>query len=299
VKNIAPLVSIVVIAYNEEKHISAAIESALNQTYENIEVIVVNDGSTDNTLAMASQYEPRIKLITQKNSGGCSSPRNTGLKLASGRYVAFLDADDILVPERIQIQVDLFSEYKSICMVIGNYKNFRGTEQYNDHFSTCPELLLKLQNSGRGCILFDKGEAATLLISENFSSAISPLYLRNILLELGGFDEKLLACEDFHLNYRIAQRYEVMVDNRIVFHRRLHSSNMSSNQLKMLRFYCLSRLGLANQETDLHRKSLLRKRVTAYLKSYVREIIRTKSALQVKYAALIFFKNFISCFYRT
>jgi glycosyltransferase involved in cell wall biosynthesis len=298
VKNDVPLVSVVIIAYNEEKHISAAIESVLNQTYENIEVIVVNDGSTDSTLATASQYEPRIKLITQKNSGGCSSPRNTGLNCASGQYVAFLDADDILVPEKIHMQIELFLEFKSIGMVIGNYENFRGDEKYQNHFSTCPELLSKFHNSEGKCILFNKGEAAALLISENFSIAGSPLYSRDALLELGGFDESLLACEDFNLIYRMAQRYEVIVDNRVVFHRRLHASNMSSNQLKMLRFYCLSRLGLADQETDFHRKSLLRKRVSAYFKNYVREIIRVRALAQVRPAALIFLRYCIGGFSR-
>lgn len=285
-----PLVSVIIIAYNEERYLSAAIESVLNQTYEHIEIIVVNDGSIDNTLKVASRYEPRIKLITQKNSGGCSSPRNTGLKYASGQYVAFLDADDILVPDKLIIQVDLFLANEAIAMVIGNYQNFRDDEKYNDHFYTCPELLSRFNSQEHSCILFNNGEAAEFLINENFSIAGSPLYVRDTLLELGGFDESLLACEDFHLIYRIAQRYRVAVDKRVIFYRRLHQSNMSSNQLKMLRFYCLSRLSLASQDADPHRRFLLRQRAYAYCKNYVKAAIKKRSASHGRFAISILLK---------
>ena len=95
------LVSIVIPCYNSEVYVSESIESAINQTYKNCEVIVVNDGSTDSSLQIINSYRDRIKIIDQANQGGCSA-RNRGLDFACGEFVQFLDADDILSPECIE-----------------------------------------------------------------------------------------------------------------------------------------------------------------------------------------------------
>ena len=101
-----PLVSIIIPAYNAAKYISETLESALNQTYENIEVIVVDDGSTDDTVNIVEKViDQRIILLRQINSGQCAAS-NLGIKHANGDYIKFLDADDILNLDHIKIQVD-------------------------------------------------------------------------------------------------------------------------------------------------------------------------------------------------
>jgi len=286
-----PLVSVVIIAYNEERYLSDAIESVLNQTYPSIEVIVVDDGSKDNTLTIARRYEPSIKVISQKNSGGCSSPRNTGARAARGKYIAFLDADDIIIPEKIALQVQAFKQNPTIGMVIGNYQNFTGAEKYADHFSTCPVLLSQLNQSKGSALFFAKGGAASLLIEENFSIAGSPLYVKEAFLVLGGFDETLFSCEDFHLVYRFATDYDVLVDSTVIFFRRLHGANMSSNQLKMLRYYCQSRYDLACRETDSYRKEKLLERVKGYAKSYFKAAVRNRRVANAFAAALFYVRT--------
>jgi glycosyltransferase involved in cell wall biosynthesis len=98
------LISVIMPAYNVEKYIGATIESVLNQTYQNWELIIINDGSTDDTADVAkkmAEKEPRIKLYSQEN-GGVSRARNKGLTLAQGDYIAFLDADDLWKPEFLE-----------------------------------------------------------------------------------------------------------------------------------------------------------------------------------------------------
>jgi len=104
----AEKVSIVIPSYNTGKYVQESIESALNQTYQNIEVIVVDDGSTDNSLEIIKKYSERIKIIIKKN-GGTASALNVGIKEMSGDWFKFLSADDVLYPNAIE---DLISETK-------------------------------------------------------------------------------------------------------------------------------------------------------------------------------------------
>ena len=100
-----PFVSICIPAYNSEKWIGATIKSALAQTWDNKEIIIVDDGSTDNTLQIIREYESNIvKVITQENSGACIA-RNNALNNAQGDFIQWLDADDILAPDKIEIQL--------------------------------------------------------------------------------------------------------------------------------------------------------------------------------------------------
>ena len=101
----APLISVIIPTFNNGPVVCQAIDCALNQTYENLEVIVVDDGSSDNTMAMLERtYQDRIISVRQENRGA-GSARNTGIRHASGHYVQFLDADDLLDPDKLRIQM--------------------------------------------------------------------------------------------------------------------------------------------------------------------------------------------------
>ena len=104
-------VSVIIPAYNAEKFIGEAIESVLNQTYKNIEIIVVDDGSKDNTYHIVKQnFGNQVKLIRKKN-GGVSSARNMGVKNAEGEFIAYLDADDYWLPQKLEIQLRCFEKF--------------------------------------------------------------------------------------------------------------------------------------------------------------------------------------------
>lgn len=101
-----PLVSVVMPAYNAEAYLREAVESALGQTYENLEVVIVNDGSTDSTPELARSFGPRVRVFDQEN-GGIANARNTAIRHARGSIIALLDADDVWMPTRIERCVDL------------------------------------------------------------------------------------------------------------------------------------------------------------------------------------------------
>ena len=114
-----PLISVVMSVYNGEKYLSEAIESILKQTYKDFEFIIVNDGSTDSSLEIIREYQKqdnRIKIIDQENTG-LAKALNNGIKITQGKYIARMDADDISLPERLEIQVQFLNENKTIGLV--------------------------------------------------------------------------------------------------------------------------------------------------------------------------------------
>lgn len=117
-----PLISIVIPCYNRELYIKDAINSALAQTYDNIEIIVVDDGSTDNSVSVLSEYGNRIKLIQQTNKG-VSAARNKGLSLASGDYVVFLDSDDWISNDLIENHVKAAEKWPEVDIFCSDFKN--------------------------------------------------------------------------------------------------------------------------------------------------------------------------------
>ncbi len=125
------LVSIITPLYNAERFVSETIESVLAQTYPEWEMIIINDGSTDNSLAIAESYakkDNRISVVSQKNAGSAAA-RNHGIRLAKGRYIALLDADDLWEPYFLQRQLSLMAE-KNCQLVYGAHKriNDKGEE---------------------------------------------------------------------------------------------------------------------------------------------------------------------------
>ena len=105
-----PLVSIIIPVYNAERYVYSTLDSVLNQTWRNLEVIVVDDGSTDRSMEVCQQFDdPRIIYVEQKNSG-CASARNAGIRHACGEYLGFIDADDTWMPEKITRHMRQFDQ---------------------------------------------------------------------------------------------------------------------------------------------------------------------------------------------
>lgn len=258
------LVSVIIPAYNASAFIAETLESILAQTYRNLEIIVVDDGSTDTTAEIVKSYAPRVKYLYQENSGSCASPRNHGLKEAKGEFVTFFDADDIMLPHKIASQVEALIADPTAVMSITNYRNFSGTERSADHFSTCLKLHALIAPSINSHVLLPPEQCRDILIDENFTIASAPLFRRDTLKVLGGFDESLKACEDFHLIYRAATLGGATVSANVGFERRLHDLNMSSDNERMLRNLIKSRLDLINSEPELSLQDRLTKRVQRY-----------------------------------
>lgn len=115
----SPLVSIIMPAYNAEKYIVESIESVINQTYQNWELLIINDGSTDKTVNLISSFnDKRIQFTEQKNAGVCIA-RNSGISKAQGKYITFLDADDFLPPCSLEARVNYLESHSNIDLVDG------------------------------------------------------------------------------------------------------------------------------------------------------------------------------------
>ncbi|BDA71452.1 hypothetical protein CAL7716_056180 [Calothrix sp. PCC 7716] len=119
-----PLASILIPCYNASKWLAETLESALAQTWDNIEIIVVDDGSIDNSLAVAKQFEPDgVKVISQANKGA-SAARNRAFQESQGDFIQYLDADDLLAPDKIELQVKLFLDSNLDFVVSGEWARF-------------------------------------------------------------------------------------------------------------------------------------------------------------------------------
>ncbi len=143
-RNTAPLVSVIVAAYNQSEYISEALESALDQSYQNMEIIVVDDGSTDTTTNIISeQFHSHVKYYRQARNG-IASARNLGISKANGRFLAFLDADDIWLSDKIETQVAKLISNPEYDMVFGHILHFYAPDypDINKDKLKCPNMAL-------------------------------------------------------------------------------------------------------------------------------------------------------------
>ena len=119
-----PLVSIIIPVYNAELFLAATIESTLQQSYKNIEIILIDDGSGDNSYQIAKQYESEQVTVVKQANKGASAARNHGIVLAKGDYIQFLDADDFLHPQKIEHQLNTLKSYSDLYLIGGTWQRF-------------------------------------------------------------------------------------------------------------------------------------------------------------------------------
>ena len=208
------LVSVLVASYNHGRFLRSAIDSCLQQTHPDTEVVVVDDGSTDESLRVLDRYGPRLKVVRQENRG-VSAARNRGVKESRGELVSFLDSDDAWLPDKIARQVTLFDR-PSVGMV---YCQLRLVDEKGGSLGTMPPGL-----SGR--VL----EELALLRGPGVPAAGSSAMVRRAVLdEVGGFDESLSTSADWDLWRRIACRHEIeLVPEPLVLYRQ-HDRAMHRN----------------------------------------------------------------------
>ncbi len=199
-----PAVSVVIPLYNREKYIARAIDSVLAQTYNDFELIVIDDGSTDNGSEVVKQYDDqRIKIVSQQNAG-VSSARNAGIDLAKGKWIAFLDSDDQWLPEKLQCQVDFLNETPTLRWVGSNCT----TELYSSKqqkFFVDPK---KIDALLCGSTYFEKCFDAI-----NIGAGLTPgmmLIERSVFDEYGKFQDGFNYGEEIELWWRIGYNMPAM-----------------------------------------------------------------------------------------
>jgi len=215
---VPPLVSVVIVCYNQAHYLGEAIESALGQTYCPLEVLVVDDGSTDDTSEVAAAYSA-VRYIRQTNRG-LAAARNAGLHFCMGEYVLFLDADDKLLPNAVHAGIDCFFESPEAAFVFGGYRNIFSD---GSPAPTSPRQLVESRHYWH-------------LLQGNFIGMHGAvLYRWSALDKAGGFDESLKACEDYELYLRMTQNMPVRAHRETIAEYRQHDTNMSKDHAFMLR----------------------------------------------------------------
>ncbi|HVZ61690.1 MAG TPA: glycosyltransferase [Terriglobales bacterium] len=190
-----PLVSAVIPTYNRANLVCEAVESVLQQSYRNMEVIVVDDGSTDDTLVRLQAYGDRVRVISQSNAGPAVA-RNRGISASKGEIVAFLDSDDLWLPNKIERQVALMERAgKSVPCCVSNI-TMRWTEKELNSF----EIAALSPRLDEGIWMNADEVLATRFLLFNQGIAIR----REVLEKIGGFDEKLWLLEDHELALRLS-----------------------------------------------------------------------------------------------
>lgn len=261
-----PLVSIIIPLYNAEQYIGECLNSIFNQTYKNIDVIVVDDGSTDKSKDIVSSFGSKIKYIYQNYSGGYPSlVRNNGIKHASGDFVTFFDADDIMLPHAINDRVDFLLENPDIEIVLIDWTVFSDDDCIEQsHFMTCPNLKKMLSNKTTHIhhIVLSPPEARHILTTENFVCTNSIFVRRSVLDTAGFFDEDLIIGEDIELIFRLTTKHKVCLLNKIGFLKRFHKNNISNNSPKVTLEKIKTRKKMIQLENDNLIKHRLKKAVS-------------------------------------
>jgi len=215
----SPLVSIIIPCWNGEDVVGDAIESALGQTYQRVEVIVVDDGSTDASRDVIHSYGDRVRWETGPNRGGCAA-RNRGLHLAKGDLIQFLDADDVLLPEKLARMVPVALAHGPNAMTICDWE----THKLSGRIQRSTEIS---DYTGEDSVVFCLGKR---LPTE------SPLHWRMNLDRVAGFDESLPCCQEFDLHLRMAilgLKLVSVPEVLLVVRRRLNS--VSADGLKVIK----------------------------------------------------------------
>lgn len=216
-----PKVSIIVPNYNYGRYLNESIDSALAQTYPNTEIIIVDDGSTDDSETVLAGYGDRIKWFKQANAG-VAAARNRGLSESAGEILAFLDSDDIWLPEKLEKQVKLLQTDKNIGLVHCGYADFDNAgktlnENLNGMAGDVAEAMIRY----RRAVILGGGSAAIIR--------------REVLEKVKGFDQNCAPAEDWEFYFQTARHFKVGFVPEILMRYREHGTNNHLNIPRMER----------------------------------------------------------------
>lgn len=207
-----PKISVIIPVYNGEKYIHDAVQSVVEQTYPNLEIIVVDDGSADNTRNQVADNFPSVLYFYQKNKG-VAAARNLGIKKSTGEYIAFLDSDDSWLPEKISMQMEEIVKNPRIKIIHTNIKIRVNGQIQNTIYPVGHQEGKIFEN-----LLLHTGSVvcSTLLIN------------RECFEKVGYFDEELRTAEDVHLFLRLAHYYDFYFLDKALIIKNHHGSNLTN-----------------------------------------------------------------------
>jgi len=211
-----PTVSVIIPTYNRGHYLCNAVDSVLAQTYQDFEIIVVDDGSSDKTAAIIKNYHPKVRYV-YKDNGGLSSARNVGIREAEGKYMAFLDDDDSWLPDNLEIKVNFLENNPEYGFIVSN-----------GYFVDHQENVIREINRR------DIGEENIRgLIRFMFISVLNVLVRKECVDQTGDFDETLDTVEDYDYWLRLVKHARMKYLDMPLGKVRKHDLNMSKNILQI------------------------------------------------------------------
>ncbi|MBO8150903.1 MAG: glycosyltransferase [Candidatus Marinimicrobia bacterium] len=268
-------ISVIIPTYNRAVYLKRAIDSVLNQTFKNIELIVVDDGSTDNTPDVVRMYEDKVKYIRIEHSG-VSASRNTGIKAASSKWIAFLDSDDYWLNKKLEIQTEYMEKNPHLLISQTDEIWIRNGVRVNP--------MLKHRKYG-GWIF--KESLPLCIISP---SAV--LIHRSIFEDVGYFDETLPICEDYDLWLRVTLKYPVgLIKEKLIVKTGGHDDQLSKKLWGMDRYRVLALEKTLNMVSDVERRRLVLEELVKKLSVLSNGRMKRKHLPNTYKIKLEFYKN--------
>lgn len=235
-------VSVIIPVYNRTLQLKSAVDSVLAQTFKDIEVLVIDDGSTVDIGPFVAA-DPRVKIVRQKNRG-VSAARNAGIKLARGKYIALLDSDDAWLPEKLIKQVKYMDEHPELLISQTEDIWFRHGQRVNPH---------NKHQKKAGDIFIDSLELCLI-------SPSAVIMRRELFDKVGLFDETLLACEDYDLWLRVTSRYPVgLLPEQLIVRYAGHPDQLSVKYWGLDRFRVRSLTKILRMELSAEQREALKK----------------------------------------
>jgi len=209
---VKPKVSVIVPAYDSAKYLAETVHSVLDQSYDNYEVIVVDDGSNDGTLGVARSFEPRIKVLAQPN-GGPASARNLAIRNSRGDYIAFLDSDDLWMKDKLEKQIALLEKNSTVGLAYGEALMFAGN---NGEIKIKDKIGFTLEPSFRSLLFGDYIPNSTVVIR------------RRCIDKVGLLNESrdLIGVEDYEYWMRVAKHFTMVGIPRPLAYYRIREGNL-------------------------------------------------------------------------
>ena len=251
-------ISVVIPSYNRKDFLKRSIDSAINQTKKPLEIIVVDDGSTDGTEAMIKSDYDFVKFIKQKNKG-VSAARNIGIKVSIGEWICFLDSDDEWKKDKLEKQINAMKSNPG-------YKFFHSNEIW---IKNGLRINQKKKHKKYGGDIFDK------CLDMCRISPSSVMIDKTVFDEVGNFNEDLVVCEDYELWLRICDKYRVFfIDEPLIIKYGGHQGQLSysiesieNHRIKALEYLILENL---NRKNKKHAIQMLLSKLNIYLKGLVK-----------------------------
>ncbi len=210
-----PLVSVIITTYNYAKFLPKAIESVLTQTYKNFEIIIIDDGSSDNPKSVIKESR-QLKYFYQENKG-ISAARNAGIKQSKGNYLLFLDADDWLEKDALEKNLAVIKNETHVAFVSGNYYFLHAENNVLEHITVSI-----------------KDHHYVSLLKRNYIGMLAAVMFQKWIFKDFQFDETLKACEDYDLYLTIARKYPVIHHQQFIATYYFHGESLSHNYKMMM-----------------------------------------------------------------